>query len=114
MVVAESLKRLGVTGFEPAAPRSRTVCSTRLSYTPMFGVAAREAPLRGESFARQNSKHLGPRSTPPLRDSLSDSAGRPWEGGRVCTKIQWVTSVREGLDKTHLAVKLKEKLANHS
>ena len=25
---------VGVTGFEPATPRSRTVCSTRLSYTP--------------------------------------------------------------------------------
>ena len=25
---------VGVTGFEPATPRSRTVCSTRLSHTP--------------------------------------------------------------------------------
>src|SRR5438552_16966351 len=25
---------VGVTGFEPAAPASRTQCSTRLSYTP--------------------------------------------------------------------------------
>ena len=28
------MKLVGVTGFEPATPASRTQCSTRLSYTP--------------------------------------------------------------------------------
>src|SRR5205085_504940 len=28
------VEMVGVTGFEPAAPASRTQCSTRLSYTP--------------------------------------------------------------------------------
>ena len=29
-------KLVGVTGFEPTTPTSRTWCSTRLSYTPMM------------------------------------------------------------------------------
>ena len=28
---------IGVAGFEPAAPSSRTRCATRLRYTPTFG-----------------------------------------------------------------------------
>ncbi len=31
----EPLRLVGVRGFEPPTPASRTQCSTRLSYTPM-------------------------------------------------------------------------------
>src|SRR5262249_60584794 len=33
-LLAGSRVMVGVTGFEPAAPASRTQCSSRLSYTP--------------------------------------------------------------------------------
>src|SRR4051812_15517554 len=42
-----SEKMVGVRGFEPPAPASRTQCSTRLSYTPTLarnGVAPAQGP----------------------------------------------------------------------
>ena len=35
---------VGVAGFEPATPASRTQCSTRLSHTPTWRAAYRQAP----------------------------------------------------------------------
>src|ERR1700712_5176208 len=44
---------VGVRGFEPPAPASRTQCSTRLSYTPTEG--ARIAPVRRSGKALNTS-----------------------------------------------------------
>src|SRR6476619_7284250 len=40
---------VGVAGFEPATPSSRTRCATRLRYTPKAGLIA--APIRCRKFA---------------------------------------------------------------
>src|SRR4051812_46394741 len=37
-------RMVGVAGFEPATPASRTQCSTRLSHTPTWRAAYRQAP----------------------------------------------------------------------
>ena len=53
----KSLKSLvGVRGFEPPAPASRTQCSTRLSYTP--AKAAHIAPRVGPGKAQLQSRGL--------------------------------------------------------
>ena len=41
---------VGVRGFEPPAPASRTQCSTRLSYTPTKGPRLASSRLRGKGL----------------------------------------------------------------
>jgi hypothetical protein len=41
---------VGVRGFEPPAPASRTQCSTRLSYTPTKGSRLASSRLRGKGL----------------------------------------------------------------
>lgn len=40
---------VGVAGFEPATPASRTQCSTRLSHTPTWRAAYRQAPALSQA-----------------------------------------------------------------
>src|SRR5690349_5914262 len=47
---------VGVTGFEPAAPASRTQCSTRLSYTPYTSRSAREPGINTGVAARKGRR----------------------------------------------------------
>ena len=56
-VVANPCTLVGVAGFEPATPASRTLCSTRLSYTPIAwrsysGAGAGEASLEPRGGGR--------------------------------------------------------------
>src|SRR5512145_2467828 len=47
---------VGVRGFEPPAPCSRSKCSTRLSYTPIW--------LDGAALAAPGRPYTGPASAP--------------------------------------------------
>src|SRR5579859_3660242 len=64
---------VGVTGFEPATPASRTQYSTRLSYTPNAG------SFEEVTSAREFSNRARPRRSPILADIAckSNSAGAP-------------------------------------
>jgi hypothetical protein len=64
---------VGVRGFEPPAPASRTQCSTRLSYTPAEG---------GDIASRIETCKLGPPEWPDRREPVSLSARR-----RRCDKL---------------------------
>ena len=44
------LEMVGVRGFEPPAPASRTQCSTRLSYTPTEGRRIAAVRIRGKAL----------------------------------------------------------------
>src|SRR3954463_11881 len=53
-------KLVGVAGFEPATPSSRTRCATRLRYTPKAGLIAaqyrpRKLPMRASGRLREAS-----------------------------------------------------------
>jgi hypothetical protein len=52
---------VGVAGFEPATPSSRTRCSTRLSHTPTDGAAYTERvqTLQAEAYALARPRYLG-------------------------------------------------------
>src|ERR1700722_13916374 len=59
--LARKLGLVGVRGFEPPAPASRTQCSTRLSYTP--AKAAHIALCAGPGKASLQSRGLDARRT---------------------------------------------------
>ena len=63
---------VGVAGFEPATPASRTRCSTRLSHTPTL-----RARLIGEASHR-GKRAKGPVASPETVGYIGASA----EGGR--------------------------------
>jgi hypothetical protein len=58
---AKSLRRLvGVRGFEPPTPSSRTMCATRLRYTPTSRpIRPANRPYRGAGHAAQASRLRG-------------------------------------------------------
>src|SRR6266568_3935324 len=68
-------KLVGVTGFEPATPASRTQYSTRLSYTPNRTGAGAEGERLGKT-----SNHARPRRLPILTKNpcILNLAGRRW------------------------------------
>jgi hypothetical protein len=61
---------VGVAGFEPATPASRTRCSTRLSHTPTWSAAYRGAPKGSQASKsgpqKRNDKRRCIRPTPAL------------------------------------------------
>ena len=65
---AKKLSLVGVRGFEPPAPASRTQCSTRLSYTP--AKAAHIAPGAGLGKARLQSRALAAQRTVKVLKAL--------------------------------------------
>ena len=81
--------RVGVTGFEPTTPASRTQCSTRLSYTPLCAgdatgyrkdgisrvVPVRKDPAKPGPVARRNS------SSPALEPRGKKSVETTDKGG---------------------------------
>ena len=61
---------VGVRGFEPPTPSSRTMCATRLRYTPTSPLKAAGAVYSGAAFAAQASRQWsfresGERTAPP-------------------------------------------------
>src|SRR5665213_2189711 len=62
---------VGVAGFEPATPASRTRCSTRLSHTPTW-----EAPYRGANGARQAGPNAALHRLEPCATSAPPRRGR--------------------------------------
>src|SRR6059058_3317788 len=78
-------RTIGVTGFEPAAPASRTQCSTRLSYTPYKAgqrVRARlTQALRQEKLAADGcdvTLRRTHRPSPPAANSLGAATRGAW------------------------------------
>ena len=63
-------KMVGVAGFEPATPASRTQCSTRLSHTPTWRAAYRQASTVSQApkmdLEKRSSKQRCIRPTPAL------------------------------------------------
>src|SRR3972149_7562375 len=85
---------VGVTGFEPATPASRTQYSTRLSYTPIqFGIIAAGGSASGEIPAGPLwlSNHAQPRSglilakNPRILNAKAAKAPRTPAGTRTGT-----------------------------
>ena len=65
---AKKLWLVGVRGFEPPAPASRTQCSTRLSYTP--AKAAHIAPRAGPGKASLQARSLTARDAMQVGQAL--------------------------------------------
>jgi hypothetical protein len=55
---------VGVRGFEPPAPASRTQCSTRLSYTPAEGARIAVPCGLGKALKAPGPGHIAPQQCP--------------------------------------------------
>src|SRR5271157_3146184 len=86
---------VGVRGFEPPAPSSRTRCATRLRYTPTFvrpkrperpyrrGVCAAQAWQNDKSFAKETVRPpCHPRRVKAKLQGSDDDRGRAASGRR--------------------------------
>ena len=69
---AKKLSLVGVRGFEPPAPASRTQCSTKLSYTP--AKAAHIVPRAGPGKASLQACGLAARDAMQVRQALQHVA----------------------------------------
>ena len=77
---------VGVTGLEPAASRSRTGRSTRLSYTPKNLVPAGELESHADALMKHAARSTGRRDVAgPLRELVSISKVSSYLGACVRT-----------------------------
>src|SRR5579872_5443651 len=84
---------VGVAGFEPATPSSRTRCATRLRYTPTAGGLITPAPAKPqacETLERQMTAEPGTRLLKADKDAIAAAARCLTQGGLVAFPTETV------------------------
>src|SRR3990170_8567187 len=111
---------VGVRGFEPPAPASRTQCSTRLSYTPTAGryiapsLAARKAPRAAASIGPLDAEIDGLEERPLLgavgEDAERVAGDRTVMAGAGHRVAQRAVAFHHGDGAVEVAVRLVQRL----
>jgi hypothetical protein len=72
---------VGVAGFEPATPSSRTRCATRLRYTPKPAEPSYNVAMLGQQGRSPAPARAPPTSLPALRGAYIGSLAGPAQPG---------------------------------
>ena len=115
---------VGVAGFEPATPASRTQCSTRLSHTPTWRAAYRGAtgpsqvrfPTPKKRSSKRRCIHPTPALSPPPRQALRGFAvpAGEWCNGNTAVFGTVVLGSSPSSPATSLSHRLRARLVRRA
>ena len=87
---AEALEKIGMTGFEPAAPSSRTKCATKLRYIPLAGSLRDHPPGTTSAAPKSRGAAMASAATAPANAAVptSSAAGARTAGETAALRAQ--------------------------